>query len=117
MGHIRISFTCHGVEMNLEQVKEFVRNQTKNYRVSDILDEFDAKEWYALYNQINAYKPYETERRLIDYARMELDQFRYVLYTERHYEDLLLDKACIECLRYEDQTLNERRYYVRRPRS
>lgn len=103
--------------MNIDQIKEMVRTQTKNYRVTDILNTFDDSEWVRLYEQINRYKPYETERRLIDYARYELDKFRYVLYTERHYEDLLIDKACIECLRYEDQCLNERRYYVRRPQS
>ena len=103
--------------MNIEQVKNFVRYQVKNYRVSDILDTFDDGEWVALYEQINAYKPYETERRLIDYARMELDFFRYVLYKERHYIDRLIDQACIECLRCEDTTCQERRYYVRRPRS
>lgn len=103
--------------MKLEQVKDFVRNQTKNYRVADILDKFDDGEWVKLYEQINAYKPYEVERRLIDYARMELDKFRYVLYTERHYGDLLVDKACIESLRCEDFCCQERRYYVRRPRS
>ena len=103
--------------MNIEQVKNFVRNQTKNYRVSDILDTFDDGEWVALYEQINAYKPYEVERRLIDYARMELDFFRYVLYKERHYIDRLIDQACIESLRCEDFCCQERRYYVRRPRS
>lgn len=103
--------------MNIDQVKEVVITQTKNYRVKDILDKFDDSEWITLYEQIMQYKPYETERRLIDYARVELDKFRYVLYTERHYEDLLIDKACIECLKYEDLCLNERRYYVRRPRS
>ena len=101
--------------MNIEQVKNFVRNQTKNYRVSDILDTFDDGEWVALYEQINSYKPYETERRLIDYARMELDFFRHVLYKERHYIDRLIDLACIECLRCEDVANSERKYYVRRP--
>ena len=112
-----ISFTCHGVEMIIDQVKEIVRTQTKNYRVKDILDKFDDSEWLALFEQIMRYKPYETERRLIDYARVELEFFRYVLYKERHYEDLLIDKACIDCLRCEDVANNERRYYVRRPRS
>lgn len=117
MGYICVSDASHGVKMNIDQVKEFVYNQVKNYRVKDILDTFDDSEWLRLYEQINKYKPYETERRLIDYARYELDKFRYVLYTERHYEDLLIDKACIECLRYEDQCNIERRYYVRHPRS
>ena len=103
--------------MNIDQIKEVVRCQTKNYRVSDILDNFDDSEWLKLYEQIMRYKPYETERRLIDWARHELEFFRYVLYTERHYDDLLIDKACIECLMCEDQTLSERKYYVRRPRS
>jgi len=101
--------------MNIDQIKEIVRTQTKNYRVTDILDTFDDGEWIRLYEQIMRYKPYETERRLIDWARHELDFFRYVLYKERHYEDLLLDKACLECLRYEDQCLAERKFYVRRP--
>jgi hypothetical protein len=101
--------------MNINQIKEYVANQVKNYRVKDILDKFDDSEWVRLYEQINAYKPYETERRLIDYARYELDFFRYVLYTERHYEDLLIDKACIECLKCEDILCQEKRYYVRRP--
>lgn len=103
--------------MNIDQVKEYVANQVKNYRVKDILDEFDDSEWLKLYEQINRYKPYETERRLIDYARHELDFFRYVLYKERHYEDLLIDHACIDCLKCEDMANNERRYYVRRPKN
>ena len=112
-----VSFTCHGVEMIIDQVKEIVRVQVKNYRVADILDKFDDSEWLTLYEQIMRYKPYETERRLIDYARVELAFFREVLYRERHYIDNLIDRACIECLRYEDQCLNERKFYVRRPRS
>jgi hypothetical protein len=101
--------------MNIDQVKEYVSNQVKNFRVKDILDNFDDSEWLTLYEQINRYKPYETERRLIDYARYELEFFRYVLYKERHYGDLLVDHACIDCLRCEDTTLAERKYYVRRP--
>ena len=101
--------------MKLEQVKDFVRNQTRNYRVADILDTFDDGEWVALYEQITCTKSWEVERRLIDYARMELDFFRYVLYKERHYIDRLIDQACIECLRCEDFCCQERRYYVRRP--
>ena len=103
--------------MNIDEVKEVVRYQTKNYRVKDILDKFDDSEWLTLYEQIMRYKPYETERRLIDYARLELDFFRYVLYKERHYEDLLIDHACIDCLKCEDTTLKERKFYVRRPQS
>jgi hypothetical protein len=103
--------------MNIDQIKEYVANQVKNFRVKDILDTFDDAEWVKLYEQINRYKPYETERRLIDYARHELEFFRYVLYTERHYQDLLIDKACIDCLKCEDTTLKERRQYVRRPQS
>ena len=103
--------------MNLDQIKEYVANQVKNYRVKDILDKFDDSEWVSLYEQINQYKPYETERRLIDWARHELAFFREVLYRERHYIDMLIDKACIECLRYEDQGLTERRYYGRHPQS
>jgi hypothetical protein len=101
--------------MNIDKVKEYVSTQLKNYRVKDILDKFDDSEWVKLYEQINAYKPYETERRLIDYARMELDFFRYVLYKERHYEDLLIDQACIECLRCSDLSWQERRHHARRP--
>ena len=104
-----------GNPMNIDQVKEMVTNQVKNFRVKDILDTFDDAEWVKLYEQINQYKPHETERRLIDYARYELDFFRYVLYKERHYEDLLIDHACIDCLKCEDTTLNERKYYTRRP--
>ena len=103
--------------MKLEQVKDFVRNQTRNYRVADILDTFDDGEWVALYEQITCTKSWEVERRLIDYARYELDFFRHVLYKERHYEDRLIDLACIESLRCEDITNSERKYYGRRPRS
>jgi hypothetical protein len=101
--------------MNIDQVKAFVTNQVKNFRVKDILDNFDDSEWLKLYEQLNRYKPYETERRLIDYARQELEFFRYVLYKERHYEDLLIDHACIDCLKCEDTTLRERKFYVRNP--
>ena len=117
MGYLCILIACHGVKMNIDEVKEVVRVQVKNYRVKDILDKFDDSEWLKLYEQIMRYKPYETERRLIDYARTELEFFRYVLYTERHYEDLLIDKACIECLKCEDVCLSERKYYVRRPKN
>ena len=103
--------------MNIDDIKEFVANQVKSYRVGHILKKFDDGEWLKLYEQINQYKPYETERRLIDWARHELEFFRYVLYKERHYEELLIDHACIDCLKCEDQTLTERRYYVRRPQS
>ena len=103
--------------MNINQVKEYVTTQLKSYRVKDILDNFSDDEWLSMYKQITQTKPWETERRLINFAIMELDRFRYVLYTERHYEDLLIDKACIECLRYEDLCCQERRYYVRRPTS
>ena len=101
--------------MNIDQVKEYVVNQLKSYKVRDLLDVMSDKEISELHMQITRTKPYETERRLIDFARMELDRFRYVLYTERHYEDLLIDKACIECLRCEDITLKERKFYIRRP--
>jgi len=101
--------------MNIDQVKEYVTTQLKSYRVKDILDNFSDKEWLSMYKQIAPTKPHEVQRRLIDYAVMELDKFRYVLYTERHYEDLLIDKACIDCLKCEDLCNSERRYYVRRP--
>jgi hypothetical protein len=100
--------------MRIKQVKEYVSNQLKNYRVMSILDKFSDDEWTAMHMQITRTKLWETERRLIDYAVMELDVFRYNLYCERHYEDLLIDKACIECLKYEDLTTKERKYYVRR---
>ena len=103
--------------MNIDQIKEYVTTQLKSYRVADILENFDDGEWTSLYEQITRTKPWETERRLIDYAVMELDKFRYVLYTERHYEDLLIDKACIQGLKCTDECETERRYYVRRPRS
>lgn len=103
--------------MKINQIKEYVANQVKNYRVKDILDTFDDSEWLYLYEQIAPTKPYEVERRLIDWARHELEFFRYVLYKERHYEDLLIDHACIDCLKCEDTTCKERKYYVRRPRS
>jgi ferredoxin len=112
-----VSSTRHGDEMIIDEVKEIVRTQTKNYRVADILDKFDDSEWLKLFEQIMRYKPYETERRLIDYARTELDFFRYVLYKERHYEDLLIDKACIQCLKCTDECETERKYYVRRPKN
>lgn len=103
--------------MNIDQVKEVVRVQVKNYRVADILDKFDDSEWLTLYEQVMRYKPYETERRLIDYARHELDFFRRVLYTERHYIDMLIDKACIECLMCEDRATDERRHHGKRPKN
>ena len=103
--------------MRIKQIKEYVSNQLKNYRVSDILDNFSDDEWNAMHRQITQTKPWETERRLINFAIMELDRFRYVLYTERHYEDLLIDKACIECLKCTQECETERVYYVRRPQS
>ena len=103
--------------MNIDQVKEYVSNQLKSYRVKDILDNFSDNEWLSMYKQITQTKPWEVQRNLINFAVMELDRFRYVLYTERHYEDLLIDKACIECLRYEDEVRAERKFYVRRPQS
>ena len=99
--------------MKLEQVKEYVSNQLKNYRVKDILDNFDDSEWLAMYEQITQTKPWEVERRLIDWARHELAFFRKVLYSERHYEDLLIDKACIECMKCSDLCWQERRHHER----
>ena len=101
--------------MNINQVKEYVATQVKNYRVKDILDTFDDSDWLHLYEQISPTKPHEVERRLIDWARHELDFFRYVLYKERHYEDLLIDQACIECLRCSDLSWQERRHHAKRP--
>ena len=103
--------------MRAKQTREYVANQLKSYRVQDLLDVMTDAEIAILYKQIVGPKAWELERKLIDFARMELDKFRYVLYTERHYEDLLIDKACIECLRCEDLCCQERRYYVRRPQS
>jgi hypothetical protein len=103
--------------MNIDQVKEYVTTQLKSYRVKDILDNFSDNEWLSMYKQIAPTKPHEVERRLIDWARHELDFFRYVLYKERHYEELLIDQACIECLKCTAECDSERRYYVRRPQS
>ena len=101
--------------MNYQQVREYVGTQLKNYRVKDLLDVMEDNDLINLYTQLSQTKPHEVERRLIDWARHELDFFRYVLYKERHYEDLLIDHACIDCLKCEDTILNERKYYVRRP--
>jgi len=101
--------------MNIDQVKEYVTTQLKSYRVKTILDNFSDNEWLSMHKQISPSKPWETERRLIDFAVMELDRFRYNLYCERHYVDLLIDKACIECLKCEDVSLTERKHYNRRP--
>jgi hypothetical protein len=103
--------------MNIDQVKEYVTNQLKSYRISHIIKDWSDEEFLDMYDQISPTKPYETERRLIDYAVMELDRFRYNLYCERHYVDLLIDHACIDCLKCEDVSLAERKYYVRRPQS
>ena len=103
--------------MNIDQVKEYVSTQLKSYRVNDLLNVMSDREITALHRQITRTKPWEVERRLIDFAVMELDRFRYVLYTERHYEDLLVDKACIECLKCTQECETERVYYVRRPQS
>jgi hypothetical protein len=103
--------------MRAKQTREYIVNHLKSYRVQDLLDVMTDAEMTALYKQIFGPKAWELERRLIDFAVMELDRFRYVLYTERHYEDLLIDKACIECLRYENLCCQERKYYVRRPQS
>jgi len=101
--------------MRAKQTREYVANQLKSYRVQDLLDVMTDAEISTLYKQIVGPKAWELERNLINFAVMELDRFRYVLYTERHYEDLLIDKACIECLKCEDTSLKERKYYVRRP--
>jgi hypothetical protein len=101
--------------MNIKQVKEYVTNQLKSYKVTSILKDWDDSEFLTMYEQITSVKPWETERRLIDWARHELDFFRQALYKERHYEELLIDHACIDCLRCEDVSLAERKYYVRRP--
>jgi hypothetical protein len=101
--------------MKLNQVKEYVTNQLKSYKVTHLLKEWSDTEFLTMYEQLTGVKPWETERRLIDWARHELDFFRYVLYKERHYEDLLIDHACIDCLKCEDTSLKERKYYVRRP--
>lgn len=106
-----------GDTMNIKQVKEYVTNQLKSYKVTHLLKDWDDSEFLAMYEQITRTKPWEVERRLIDWARHELEFFRYVLYKERHYEDLLIDHACIDCLKYEDMCNIERRYYVRHPRS
>jgi hypothetical protein len=107
--------TNHGVKMNIDQVKEYVSNQLKSYRVGHILKDWSDKEWLRMYKQISPTKSHEVEQRLINWARHELDFFRYVLYKERHYEDLLIDQACIDCLRCEDTTCKERKFYIRRP--
>jgi hypothetical protein len=101
--------------MNIDQVKEYVTNQLKSYKVTHIIQEWDDIEFVKMYEQLTRTKSWETERRLIDWARHELDFFRYVLYKERHYEDLLIDHACIDCLKCEDTARSERSYYVRRP--
>lgn len=107
----------HGAKMNIDQVREFVTNQLKSYKVTHLIKEWDDTEIFRMYEQLTRVKPHEVERRLIDWARHELEFFRYVLYKERHYEDLLIDHACIDCLKCEDTSLNERKYYVRHPRS
>ena len=94
--------------MKAKQTREYIVNHLKSYRVQDLLDVMTDAEMTALYKQIFGPKAWELERRLIDFARMELEKFRYVLYTERHYEDLLIDKACLECLKCEDVSLKER---------
>ena len=103
--------------MKINQIKEYVTNQLKGYKVTHLLKEWDDAEYLTMYEQLTHVKPHEVERRLIDWARHELEFFRYVLYKERHYEDLLIDKACLEGLKCEDTSLNERKYYVRNPRS
>ena len=103
--------------MNIKQVKEYVTNQLKSYKVTSIMKDWSDEDWKRMYNQILPTKPYEVERRLMNFAIMELDIFRFCLYKERHYEELLIDHACIDCLRCEDISLAERKYYVRRPQS
>jgi hypothetical protein len=103
--------------MNIKQVKEYVTNQLKSYKVTSIIKDWDDSEFLSMYEQITQTKPWEVERRLIDWARHELDFFRQALYKERHYGELLIDHACIDCLKCEDITRNERKYYVRRPQS
>lgn len=115
MGYLNLFTFSHGAKMNIDQVKEFVTNQLKSYKVTSIIKEWDDLEFVKMYEQLTRVKPHEVERRLIDWARHELDFFRYVLYKERHYEDLLIDHACIDCLKCEDITLKERKYYVRKP--
>jgi len=115
LGHICLFTSRYGFKMNINQVKQYVSTQLKSYKVDFILAGFNDDEWNAMHRQITRTKPWEKERRLIDFAIQELDTFRYNLYCERHYEDLLIDKACIECLKYEDLTLKERKYYVRKP--
>jgi hypothetical protein len=68
-----------GNAMKIDQVREYVANQLKSYRVKDLLDVMSNREISALHRQITRTKPYEVERRLIDFAVMELDKFRYVL--------------------------------------
>jgi hypothetical protein len=115
MGYFSLFTFGHGAKMNIDQVKEFVTNQLKSYKVTSIIKEWSDTEFLTMYEQLTSVKPHEVERRLIDWARHELDFFRYVLYKERHYEDLLIDHACIDCLKCEDLTLKERKYYVRKP--
>lgn len=101
--------------MNIDQIKTFVTEQLKSYKVTHLLKEWEDTDFFNMYEQLTRVKPWEAERRLIDYACMELNKFRYILYAERHYEDLLFDKACIECLRCENACCIERRYYVKQP--
>jgi hypothetical protein len=115
LGYFSLFTNGYGAKMNIDQVKEFVTNQLKSYKVTSIIKEWSDTEFLTMYEQLTSVKPHEVERRLIDWARHELDFFRYVLYKERHYEDLLIDHACIDCLKCEDLTLKERKYYVRKP--
>ena len=113
--HQRLFTIGYGAKMNIKQVKEYVTNQLKSYKVTSILKDWDDSEFLNMYEQLTRVKPHEVERRLIDWARHELDFFRQALYKERHYEELLIDHACIDCLKCEDVSLAERKYYVRRP--